>query len=181
MATYKKNVKGIYLIEYLNGKEGERTFYVGLARDIFSRWKDHCNSNQQFIDKSLQKYGYENFCFKILEQVSKESELKANETKWINIYKKKYGEERMFNISETTNTNPYQIDYDIKDRIKQVFEHEIGRSIYAIAEKYEVGFKDVIEIRKPFLKKRNLKYDSDLKMIVNKKQERNPKIGKVIK
>jgi len=176
MAIFKKDIKGIYLIERLdvsNEKE-EPTFYIGLAVDIFDRWKQHWNNKEQYIDKSIQEFGCVNFSFKILELVTKTDDLKYCETKWINFYKQKYGEKRMFNISETSNTNPHQIDNDTKRVIKKLFEDQIGRSIYAISEKYQISFEDVIKIRKPLLKKHNLKYDSSVKNIVNKTTGNKP-------
>jgi hypothetical protein len=55
----------------------------------------------------------------------------------------------------------------IKEEIKTLFENEIGRSIYAISEKYKINFLDVVNIRKPLLKKQGLKYDSKSKNIVD--------------
>ena len=165
-----KNIKGVYLIERVNIKDNkeEPIYYVGLATDIFDRWKQHCNGNNQYIDKSIQKNGCLNFVFRILEEVSKTDDLDNAETKWINIFKEKYGEKLMFNISKTTNINPHKITANIKKEIKNLFEKEIGRSIYAISEKYNIKWKEVTDIRKPLLKKYDLKYDNKVKNIVDK-------------
>ena len=176
MAVFKKDIKGIYLIERLDieKEKEEPIYYIGLAVNIFDRLNQHCNSKEQYIDKTIQDIGCLNFSFKILEVVSNADELKSCETKWINFYKQEYGEKRMFNISETTNTNPHQIDSEVKNEIKKLFENEIGRSIYAITEKYEVSFEEVIKIRKPLLNKHNLTYDNGVKNIVDKTTRTKP-------
>jgi len=164
-----RNIKGIYLIQRVNVQENkeEPLYYVGLAVDIFDRWKQHCNGNKQHIDKSIQKNGCLNFIFKILEEVTKEIDLKGCETKWINFYKENFSEKLMFNINETSNINPHKIDTNIKTEIKKLFEEEIGRSIYAISEKYNLKWKDITSIRKPLLKRYGLTYDNVAKKIVD--------------
>jgi len=161
-----KDIKGIYMIQRINEEKEDTLYYIGQSVGIFNRWKQHCNGNEQNIDKAIQKIGCLNFAFTILEVVSKTANLNSCETKWINIYKEK-GENLMFNIKQTSNPNPYLIDPTIKKEIKKLFEEEIERSIYAIAEKFEIGFNDVIKIRKPLLKKQGLKYDMRLKNIVD--------------
>jgi len=163
-----KDIKGVYLIERINidNNKVEPLYYVGKSVGVFNRWKQHCNGNEQHIDKTIKEIGYSNFAFSILEVVSKTKDLDNCETKWINNYKAK-GECLMYNISQTNNVNPHLIDAKTKEEIKKLFESEIGRSIYAIAEKYKISFNNVIEIRKPLLKKQGLKYDMRLKNIVN--------------
>lgn len=165
-----KDIKGIYLIQRINIDESkeEPIYYVGQSVGIFDRWRQHCNGSGQSIDKVIQKFGCINFVFSILEGVSKRDDLNACEVKWINKYKEKYGEKLMYNISQTSNSNPHKIDTVIKEEIKKLFEKEVGRSIYAISEKYSIGWKDVCDIRKPFLKRNGLKYDSNVKNIVDR-------------
>lgn len=163
-----KDIKGIYLIQRINTDKSkeEPLYYIGQSVVIFNRWKQHCNGNEQSIDKAIQKIGCLNFAFTILEVVSNTADLNNCETKWINTYKEK-GEKLMFNISQTTNPNPHLIDLNTKKEIKKLFEKKIGRSIYAIAEKYKVSYDDVIKIRKPFLEKHGLKYDKRIKNVVD--------------
>ncbi len=172
----KKLIKGVYLIERIIDKKNddEPIYYVGLSEDIFERWKQHCNENEQYIDKAIQKYGYTNFIFRILETVSKKSELKNCETKWINYYKEKFGEQLMYNISETKNRNPHKLDRNIKKEIKDLFIKDIGRSIYAISEKYNIDWEEVMKIRKPILKQKGLKYDRNVKNIIDIKTNKIP-------
>jgi len=132
--SYWKDIKGIYLIERISidGKKDDPIYYVGQSVGIFNRWRQHCNGTEQKIDRAIKSFGYINFSFLILEVVSKTKDLNARETYWINKFKEK-GENKMFNISQTTNTNPHLIDTSIKQEIKSLFEEEIGRSIYAIS------------------------------------------------
>lgn len=170
-------VKGIYLIERIADDQDENSphYYVGKAVDLFKRWAQHCNENEQYIDKSIKKYGYTMFVFRILEKVSKESELNICETKWINHYKNKYGERQMYNLSQTQNENPHKLPKNIKSEIIQLFNEDIGRSIYAIAEKYEINWEDVMRIRKPLLKQKGLKYNTKIKNIVYVDSDETPK------
>lgn len=172
----KKLIKGVYLIELiLDKKNTDRPrYYVGMSEDIFERWKQHCSEEEQYIDKIIKEYGYTKFIFRILETVSKKSELKTCETKWINFYKKKVGEQLMYNISETKNLNPNKLDKGIKDEIKQLFIRDIGRSIYAISEKYNIEWKEVMNIRKPILKQNGLRYDMKTKNIVDIQTKKIP-------
>ena len=172
----KKLIKGIYLIERKDESlNNDPIYYVGQAIDIFERWKQHCDGSQQYIDISIQKYGYTKFVFSILEVVSKSTELNNCETKWINYYKTKYGENKMYNVSQTKNTNPYKIDNKLKNEITQLFNDDIGRSIYAISEYYKIKWEDVRSIRKPLLEKHGLKYDNKIKNIVEKESGNTPK------
>ena len=56
---------GIYTItNNLNGKT-----YVGQSINIENRWGKHCRTHDDFaIHKALDKYGKENFTFKIVEE-----------------------------------------------------------------------------------------------------------------
>jgi group I intron endonuclease len=166
-----KDIKGIYLIQRINIEDEGAIYYVGQSVGIFNRWKQHCNGNQQNIDKAIQQFGLLNFTFTILEVVSKTADLHSCETKWINTFKGK-GEKYLYNISQTDNPNPHLIDAKTKNEIKNLFEEEIGRSIYAIAEKYEIGFNEVISIRKPLLKAKGLSYNMREKNIVDSTGER---------
>lgn len=164
-----KDLKGIYLIERINTDENkeEPIYYIGQSVGIFDRWKQHSNDNEQYIDKAIQKFSCLNFSFTILEEVAKRDDLNECETKWINKYKEQYGEKLMYNVSQTTNNNPHKIDTDTKKEIKDLFEAEIGRSIYAISEKYNIGWKAICDIRKSLLKDKGLKYDNTVKNIVD--------------
>lgn len=166
--TFWKDKKGVYLIERINidVNDNEPIYYVGQSVGIFSRWNQHCNGNEQNVDIEINRFGYTNFTFKILEEVSKTKDLNERETYWINEFKKK-GESKMFNISQTANANKNRQDPSIKKEIKSLFEEEIGRSIYAIAEKYKINFMEVVKIRKPLLTKQGLKYDSKTKNIID--------------
>lgn len=154
----KKEIKGIYLIERIETVSDEtKKYYVGQALDIFNRFNQHCTEIHPGIDAAITKLGSDKFSFRILEIVEFANDLNACETKWINLFKENYGDELMYNIAQTTNTRT-EIDPTIKEKVKILFNEDIGRSIYAIAEYFSIPYKDVIEIRKPLLKKKGLKW-----------------------
>lgn len=72
---------GIYKItNKVNGKS-----YVGQSNNIERRFAEHCQKGESSripLDVAIQKYGKENFTFKILEECSLE-ELNTKETYWI--------------------------------------------------------------------------------------------------
>jgi hypothetical protein len=73
----------IYLItNKINGKQ-----YVGqTARDMWTRFEEHCKpTNQSYLGRAIQKYGYLNFDLRELERVPIE-ELDAREIYWIDYY-----------------------------------------------------------------------------------------------
>lgn len=168
MAALHK-IRGIYLIEKIvNDNCCEPLFYIGQSEDIFERLNQHCSNNKQRIDKEIRENGIENFRFQILEVVHNIKELKGCETKWINYYKEKYGENMMYNISETSNTNPYdKVSREIKSKIKELFKEDLGQSIYAISDYFKTPWSEVVKIRKPLLKEKGYSYDRKSGMIVD--------------
>lgn len=167
----KKGIKGIYLIERIETFPCEKKYYVGQAIDIFRRLNDHCTQNNPGIDNAISELGSDKFSFRILEIVHHAEDLDTCESKWINYYKELYGDEQMYNIAQTTNSRT-TIDSQIKAQIKKLFEEELGRSIYAIAEYFDISHEDVIKIRKPLLSKHGLTWKKG--KIVNKLTELEP-------
>lgn len=78
---------GIYIIK----NKINQHFYVGMSKDIMTRWKHHiCESQnpkskeyEKTLYRAFRKYGIENFSFEILEEC-KEEELRDKEIYWIN-------------------------------------------------------------------------------------------------
>lgn len=171
-----KQIKGIYLIERIieEGSLDKRKYYIGLAVDVFDRWHQHCVNSEQYIDKIIQEYGVSNFVFRILETASSQKKLKSRESYWIAYYKMVYGEDTLYNISETQNSNPTKIDLTVKKRIRQLFSQDIGQSIYAIAEEFNIPWIDVVKIRKPLLKEKELTYDRTSGNVVSIKTGQTP-------
>lgn len=152
----KREIKGIYVIERVGDLPDEiRKYYVGQSIDIFNRFNQHCSELNPGIDEAIANLGVENFSFRILEKVKYVKMLNNRESKWIKDYREKYGDEQMYNIAQTEKVRK-QIDPQIKKKIKALFEEDIARSIYAIAECYNIPYKDVVTIRKPFLSKQGL-------------------------
>lgn len=133
-----KTIQGIYLIERIQATDDndKRKYYVGMSNDIFDRWNQHCQNKKQQIDKAILNLGVACFRFQILEKVSRRENLKDKESFWINKYKQEVGEKYLYNISETTNTPSSEVTKEIKKEIKNLFNEDIGQSIYAIAEQY---------------------------------------------
>lgn len=63
-----------------------------------------------------------------------------------------------YNIAQTSNTRMKRsnVSQAIKQRIEDLFNEDLGRSIYAIAECFNVSYEDVINIREPLLKEKDL-------------------------
>ncbi len=156
----KKEIKGIYLIESIEDFLNETKYYVGQSLNIFERLNQHCNSNSPGIDKAILECGVDKFSFRILEVVKYKKDLDICESKWINHFRQKYGDEHMYNIVQTSNVRikPTSIPPTIKKQIKDLFNEDLGRSIYAIAECFNVSYEYVIRIRKPLLAKNGLKW-----------------------
>lgn len=164
----KEVKKGIYLIKRIteSSDNNERKYYVGQAIDIFNRLNQHCCDKVQYVDKEIQRLGVANFKFQILEEVSDKNDLDECESKWISHYKETYGENMMYNLSQTSNTNPYDIGDGIKKTIKELFKQDIGQSIYAISDHFKICWEEVVKIRKPLAKKEGLTYDSKRKRVI---------------
>ena len=161
----KNEIKGIYLIERIGALSGEKKYYVGQALDVFSRLNQHCTQKNPGIDNAILEFGPKEFSFRILEIVNCAEDLDARESKWIKKNKKLYGDEQMYNIAQTHNART-TINPQIKSKIKDLFEDDLGRSIYAIAEYFDISYEDVIKIRRPLLSKQGLVWKKG--KIVNK-------------
>ena len=71
----------IYKIEnLLNGK-----CYIGQTIDFNRRISEHKRGNKQVVDKAIQKYGFENFSFEIIETCKREL-LNEREIYWIKFF-----------------------------------------------------------------------------------------------
>jgi group I intron endonuclease len=93
----KENNIGIYLIECLKTNK----VYIGSAKNLERRKKEHFlnllknKHNNKFLQNAWNKYGSENFIFKVLEKVNNENELLFHEQKFIDAFKKTH---KLFNI-----------------------------------------------------------------------------------
>lgn len=155
----KKGIKGIYLIERIVDFPNEvKKYYIGQALNIFDRLNQHCDNNSAGIDEAILRLGVDKFSFRTLEVVKYKKDLDKCESKWINHFRQEYGDEYMYNIAQTSNarTRRFNISQAIRKQIEDLFNEDLGRSIYAIAECFNVSFEDVISIRKPLLEEKGL-------------------------
>lgn len=168
----KDEIKGIYLIERIQISDDDpKKYYIGQALDIFKRLNQHCAVKNPGIDEALWKYGPDSFLFRILEIVKSQKDLDARESKWIKAYRAEYGDRSLYNISQTSNPRT-RINSAVKQEIISLFKTDIGQSIYAIAEYYDISFDKIIEIRKPILKENNLKWSQG--KIINMSTKNEP-------
>ena len=67
----------------INGK-----VYIGQTIDEkpVRRWWKHCNDNKTMFDKSISKYGKENFSFEVIDTAFSQDELNEKEKYWIAFY-----------------------------------------------------------------------------------------------
>ena len=74
---------GKYMIK--NKKTGQ--IYIGQSINIERRWNFHYNNKKSYIDRAINKYGVDNFIFKIIEELPKDSLLlNEREKYWIKFY-----------------------------------------------------------------------------------------------
>lgn len=81
-------VMGIYLIVNFKNKK----IYIGQAVNVRQRWLGHCANwaKQQVIDRSIKKYGSENFGCYLLEKVDQRDKLNDREYYWASRYAECY-------------------------------------------------------------------------------------------
>lgn len=117
----KQLISGIYKITSPNDR-----IYIGQSENIDKRWYLHRykpkGEKMTFIHNSLNKYGWENHIFEIIEECDKKS-LNLREIYWIDFYKsniRKHKNKRGLNLTDggTSGTRPkkkiYQYSLDNK-------------------------------------------------------------------
>lgn len=93
----KESNIGIYLIECIETKK----VYIGSAKNLERRKKEHFSNllknkhNNKLLQNAWNKYGSENFVFKVLEKLDNENELLFYEQKYIDFFKQTH---KLFNI-----------------------------------------------------------------------------------
>lgn len=106
---------GIYKIENIINHK----IYIGQSKNVYGRWKEHkksLNSNNHvndYLQKSWNKYGKNNFIFSIVEECL-ESELNDKEIYWINYYN---SFNNGFNLTKGGNRNDCSSEY-VKNKIR---------------------------------------------------------------
>ncbi len=163
-----KYLKGIYLIERINNiNNNEPIYYIGQSNNLFTRLQYHfSNLNNQEIDKAINKYGIESFIFKILKIEDSQKQRDILEKYYINNYINKYGINKLYNRTDGGKENQHLINQErdiinknIKNEIINILNKTIDYSIYLLAEKFNLNFQEIINIRKPLLKEHNLQYN----------------------
>lgn len=95
--------------------------YIGQTIDIKRRWHSHIydlrNNNHIniYLQRAWNKYGENNFEFKILEEISDEL-LNEKEKYWINFYK---SFDREYGYNLTTGGDNFELSNEVKDQISQ--------------------------------------------------------------
>lgn len=112
---------GIYCItNNINGKQ-----YVGQSIHIEKRFKEHCQKCRGLtIDKAIQKYGEDNFEFKILEVCSMDSDvLNEKEVWWI----EKLGTyaSNNYNLTRGGNNGEHQIGFARTESTRSKISHKL--------------------------------------------------------
>lgn len=111
-------IAGIYLIlNTINNK-----VYIGSSINIESRWYEHkwkLNKNRhgsKHLQATWNKYGKENFEFKIIEEILDKTKLIEREQYWLDFYKS-YDREKGYNTREKAEAN-YGLSPSVKTRKK---------------------------------------------------------------
>lgn len=183
----KRNyLKGIYLIRRTNLTENPKDpiYYIGQSIDVFVRLENHFTSpNGQEIDRAIAKNGIKNFECSILDIAEAAKDRNRLEREWIKTYSNKYGENKLYNRTEGGKDANIKINEDreiipreIKNKIFDIFNKCIDFPIYLIAEKFNLHFSDVINIRKPALKSHGMHYDMFKRRCVITKTREVPEI-----
>lgn len=183
----KRNyLKGIYLIRRTNLTENPKDpiYYIGQSIDVFVRLENHFTSpNGQEIDRAIAKNGIKNFECSILDIAEAAKDRNRLEREWIKTYSNKYGENKLYNRTEggkdaniKINEDREIISREIKNKIFNIFNKCIDFPIYLIAEKFNLHFSDVINIRKPALKSHGMHYDMFKRRCVITKTREVPEI-----
>lgn len=84
-----KTVSGIYRITNIETQQ----MYIGQARDVRERWREHLKSalgidtpSSTKLYPNMMKYGVENFTFELLEMCADTTQLNEKERYWIDFY-----------------------------------------------------------------------------------------------
>lgn len=139
----------IYLLtNKINGKQ-----YVGqTARDIWTRFSEHCKSNNTYIGKAIQKYGHLNFKVEEIETVPIDK-LDEREIYWIkhyntyiNGYNQTYGGESVYNYPSLIVVEKNFIIPSIEE-FGRLAKEQVGWSNKSITKKLH----EVVNTNKTFL------------------------------
>lgn len=113
---------GIYLIENKTTKQK----YIGQSIDIERRWREHSvwTRNTSYIDKSIAKYGIDNFSIDIIEVIKDANDLDKREQYWINYYNT-YKDKNHYNLTPGGDFNPMKV----QDNIEKMKQSLTGRKL----------------------------------------------------
>lgn len=159
-------------------------FIICQSIDIFMRLEGHFTSpNGQEIDRAIAKNGIKNFDCSILDIAESSKDRNRLEKEWIKTYSNKYGENKLYNRTEGGKDANIKINKDreiipkeIKTKIFNIFNECIDFPIYLIAEKFNLHFSNVINIRKSALRCHGMHYDMFKRRCVITKTREIPEI-----
>lgn len=154
-----ENVQGIYRIKNLvNGK-----VYVGQSVRIKKRFKEHIYNKKRasVIHKAIQKYGYENFDFKILEIVEKSEDLSNRELYYIAKYNSSV-HSNGYNVSTNINDKYYTSDLNTDNLLREKIRKDLIElnSIELVAKKYNYSTRTIYRFNSGnhYTKIKNIEY-----------------------
>lgn len=136
-------LSGIYKITNIKNNK----VYIGSSKDIYGRWLQHKNDLNQnkhhnrYLQFSWNKYGEENFIFKIIELCNDE-DLFVNEQKWYDYYNSgnnKYG----YNLSKIARCPSYGASSETLKNGDQIITYEQFQKIIYLLENTDISIPKI--------------------------------------
>lgn len=169
-----KKITGIYCIEnIINHKK-----YIGQSVNIKERWRKHRKElyankhDNDYLQKSWNKYGKASFSFYILEECKIE-ELDEKEIYYIDLYKTldfKYG----YNLKSGGQCNGVIVSKEVRDKMSQAIKDSYTNELKEKRRQEALNYWSISENKKRILGKNNGMYgkhhteDSKKKISINR-------------
>lgn len=173
-------VVGIYKIENaVNGK-----VYIGQSTNMARRWVEHRHElkkgihDNDYLQKSYDKYGTESFLFKIIEECDKDV-LCSREQYWIDKYK--VSKESVYNLQLSImdvngENNPFFGKKHTKETRKRMSDAKKGKRSGRYGKKHTKDSKVKMALNSRS-RKLNIEDVKEIKKLLKEKQITHEKIG----